>query len=92
MNTVERAAWALALRQGEQLERAGATNMTPDVYADRNWRDQIPTVRAVMTAIRDPEALMLTAGTIAPRDGQLPMGGAKKIWQAMIDAALAEGA
>lgn len=58
------------------------------------WQDYLPEVRAVLEAIREPSEGMETAGVMEGdwnRDN-LDLGEeAKKVWSAMIDAALKEG-
>lgn len=91
MNMVERAARALAKRHGEQAERAGCTNQTPDVWAERNWRDHVSTVRLALGAMREPSGEM--CGDVhdvllyAVKGEELDT--AKLVWERMVETALA---
>lgn len=51
------------------------------------WQDYLPEARAVLEAIREPSVDMVYDGGI-----NHPPADTISIWQAMIDAALAEGA
>lgn len=51
------------------------------------WRDYVPEVRAVLTAIREPSEAMLAVDPAGPTGSIYP----EDIWRAMVDAALLEG-
>jgi hypothetical protein len=59
------------------------------------WRDYIPEVRAVLTAVRDPSDKMQDAAYrmewSTGGDGDAADANAINVWQAMIDAILKEG-
>lgn len=75
---IERAARALCELEGNP---PGAT-----MDGKPLWRDYVPEVRAVLTAIRDPSVDMNYRGCL-----NHPPADTAGIWRAMIDAALAEG-
>lgn len=91
MTPIERAARALA---GEEHD-----DIAFDPARDPFWRDRVREVRAVLTAIREPSEAMINAAdvdgaldaTYPDSEGSFATGGERLAWQAMIDAALAEG-
>ena len=73
---IERMARALA---GYHLSRNGEGGMASAGSAvDHHWRDHVDAARAVLHTMREPSRTMAAAGD--------PEG-----WQAMVEAALAEG-
>lgn len=91
MTPIEQAARALARRHGEQAERAGCTNQTPDQWAERNWRDHVSTVRAVLNAIREPTGEMCgdVHDTLLYAVKGEELDTARLVWERMIETALA---
>ncbi|MGR4893317.1 hypothetical protein ACIPPQ_20015 [Sphingopyxis sp. LARHCG72] len=68
---------------------------------DEQWHHHVETVRAVLTAIREPfqsfdDPIAVAGGEVLGVGKDRPLhwsnfDEAKRVWQAMIDAALAEG-
>jgi hypothetical protein len=59
-------------------------------YVDAHWRSCIPAARAAIEAMRDLPAPMVRAGA-AVLSGSNVAGRTRRVWSAVIDAALAEG-
>lgn len=78
MNPLERAARALCELDGHP---PGAT-----MDGKPLWQDYLPEVRAVLAAVREPSEAMVNA---TPADRNRPIYP-EDIWQAMIDAIMAE--
>ena len=91
MTPIERAARALCENPSEDPDEL-VMMMNGQMWP--RWRAEVWRVQAVLTAIREPSEEMETAGVMEGdwnRDN-LDLGDeAKKVWSAMIDAALKEG-
>lgn len=89
MTPLERAARALAMRY-----YCGRNGQPPDdpwnVQAvEIAWKAYVKEARAVLQAIREPSAEMIDIGAVCSSSVPIPTT-AKRIWEAMIDQALAE--
>lgn len=77
------------------LERAARALYRTDDFdphqfgEDKVWPDLVDYVKLVLEAIREPSEGMVSAAMDRDKLGYDPLPG--EVWQAMIDAALAEG-
>lgn len=92
MTPIERAARTLARRSCPPGGAAQFPYVSADEWEEKNWRDHIPSARAVLEAIREPSGEMLgdVHDTLlyAAKGEELDI--ARTVWDRMIDAALAE--
>jgi hypothetical protein len=70
------------------MERA-AREIAIRTPGNPSWEDCVPTLQAVIAAMREPTAAMVASGLKQVRDLDWP-DDVKEAWQAMIDALLAE--
>ena len=94
MTTLERAARALALAyyQEECDDSPGEfqknfSQLSPEDAADRYWEGWVNQARAVLMAVRSADTTTIQAGAYAYDDER----AIKPVWEAMIDAILADG-
>jgi len=103
MTPFERAARALALAYICARDNRKPDDEYAQQYANAAWQSHSPQVAAVLKAIREPSEDMIREGCLADFPGgrygestfteaQIGKEDAPVIWQAMIDAALIEGA
>jgi len=95
MTTIERAAralvsWELGLSDHAINQNRYGANLD-DRYAEveRRWPEKVDQVRAILQAIREPGVRMIGEGRVVLLEGERKTVEA---YQAMIDAALVEGA
>lgn len=73
----------------DAVARAIGKKVTGTEYGWPAWR---PVARAALEAMREPSEAMLKAGDLPGWDDSVTVGLSGEVWQAMIDAALTEGA
>lgn len=89
MSPIERAARALCHGDPDESIRPIHQAEPKSEAARPLWHTYIPTVRAVLTAIREPSEVMLDAAE--DQEAQSASGTAGNMWRAMIDTLLEEG-
>lgn len=74
----------------EEVNEAGELTEAGQVYWHRRGVGYVETIRAVLTAIREPDEAMVKAGVLAPNylEDQSSKRGCANIYTAMIDAIL----